>query len=714
MSWWDTEPHSGEYGGRTVVPPAWPHVDEYFVAQAAQKFETLASHIRTSIVPGLQAQMMALSDAWEGAGSEAARDEALAIIGKHEANATAADDIAKKLRAMETSVVKTKNAVNSTAEQVQHDCETFASDETLSSEAREALIEGRIAEGLTENVGVVSTNAIELAGNIGVAPGIPGADGKMPDGGPPPATPVGNGKSMDADSLGHSFAPAVISADNMSSHGSNPEFRRPSGVGAPATTPAPDAPAALPARQSPPVAPAPAQPPAVSSGATPSVARSSGGAGSSSPGSGGASSMGGSANPSGSGSSPGGAGKSPSVSPAAAGAESAAASSGRSSGGGSPAQPIAPPLSTPAPATQPAQTPSPAQAPPPAASSPAPPASGFSGGGFGGAAPGGVAGGPAPMPLAPPATPTPAAPVGGAPSAAGLAGPGVAPASTSAGAGPGAAAPVPVSAARAERDAIATAASAGALRRLHGGSDPSQRARRIAAALNVGISDFGFYWVTAITTEGSIVVANSYGIGYIPANVLLPEQVHMATAEESIPVVERARWATYPILALQGWARHRDEHLRLVIATADQLQGFDPGVATSILQPDDMPDDGTMQGRTRLEVLAPGSAAKLAATRDEGLADLLPAAQAEINAVKDDLAVSWFEVCKPLMSTSTARVGVHLEAMSTYSVEAMESALCKAQAEPEFAAKRAAIADWVYWQHQHSILADALESPVAQ
>lgn len=317
------------------------------------------------------------------------------------------------------------------------------------------------------------------------------------------------------------------------------------------------------------------------------------------------------------------------------------------------------------------------------------------------------------MPLAPPTTPTPAAPVSGAPSAAGLAGPGVAPASTSASAGPGAAAAVPVSAARAERDAAATAASAGALRRLHRGSDPTQRARRIAAALNVGISDFGFYWVTAITVDGSIVVANSYGIGYIPANVLLPEQVHMATAEESIPVVERARWATYPILALQGWARHRDEHLRLVIATADQFQGFDPGVATSILQPDDMPDDGTMQGRTRLEVLAPGSAAKLAATRDEGLADLLPPAQAEINAAKDDLAVSWFEVSKPLMSTSTARAGVHLEAMSTYSVQAMELALSQAQAEPEFAAQRAAIADWVYWQHQHSILAEALESPVA-
>ena len=133
MSWWNTDRHSGEYGGRTVVPPAWPQVDEDLVAQAAQKFETLASYIRTSIVPGLQAQMMTLSDAWDGAGSEAARREASAIIDKHESNAIVADDIAKKLSAMEASVVKTKIAVNSTAEQVQNECESLASDETLSA-----------------------------------------------------------------------------------------------------------------------------------------------------------------------------------------------------------------------------------------------------------------------------------------------------------------------------------------------------------------------------------------------------------------------------------------------------------------------------------------------------------------------------------------------------------------------------------------------------
>ena len=48
---------------------------------------------------------------------------------------------------------------------------------------------------------------------------------------------------------------------------------------------------------------------------------------------------------------------------------------------------------------------------------------------------------------------------------------------------------MPVSAARAERDAIAAAATAGALRR-RAANDPRQLARRIVAALNVGIERF--------------------------------------------------------------------------------------------------------------------------------------------------------------------------------------------------------------------------------
>lgn len=108
------------------------------------------------------------------------------------------------------------------------------------------------------------------------------------------------------------------------------------------------------------------------------------------------------------------------------------------------------------------------------------------------------------------------APVGPPPTASGAASSAVA-----------APAPIPVSAARAERDAAARA-----LRRSD--HDPIEVARRIAAALNVGPKDPRFMWLTALTKDGSIVVANNYGLAYIPENVKLPEQVKFASADESI------------------------------------------------------------------------------------------------------------------------------------------------------------------------------------
>ncbi|MGB0962658.1 MAG: secretion protein EccK [Mycobacterium sp.] len=319
--------------------------------------------------------------------------------------------------------------------------------------------------------------------------------------------------------------------------------------------------------------------------------------------------------------------------------------------------------------------------------------------------------GASPMPLGPPTTPAPAAPAtSGATPAGAPYGPAVAQAPAQASSAVGAGAAVPVSAARAERDAAVAASTAGALRRRNQGNDPAQMARRIAAALNVGNFDFGFYWVTALTAEGTMLVANSYGIGYIPANVALPEGVRMVSADESIPAQMRAAWATYPILALQGWAQHHNERLRGVIATEDQFNGFDPGAAKIVLQPEDIPEDGTMRGRTRLEVIAPQAAAKLAATRDDGLAALLPPAPTAIERPEGDWAMLWFEVSKPLMSSSTSRAEAHLEAFRVYADQAMALALCTAQTEPETPAQRAAIADWVYWQHQSSLITEALGS----
>jgi len=372
----------------------------------------------------------------------------------------------------------------------------------------------------------------------------------------------------------------------------------------------------------------------------------------------------------------------------------------------------------------PASAPTPPPAPTNQAAASAPPASsgGASGGGFpggssGGAAPvgaapsGGGAPAPPPIPLGPPTTPAPPGPPAtGSPGAApAAAGPGVSPmsaANTSA----AAPAPVPVSAARAERDAIQSASTAGALRRRTSGNNPLQRARHIAAALNVGVMDFGFFWITGVTMDGTIVVANSYGLAYIPGGMNLPEGVRMATADEAVPLVERAKWATYPILAVQGWARHHNMKLRAIVATDEQFASFDPGVAKIILTQDDIPDDGKMQGRSRLEVIAPSAARCLAGVSGFGLTELLPPAPAHITPPTDDTGMLWFEVAKPLMSTSSQRGGAHLEAFVTYANHAQELALYQAHTAIDPDTQRRAIADWVYWQHLGVLIGDALKA----
>lgn len=355
-------------------------------------------------------------------------------------------------------------------------------------------------------------------------------------------------------------------------------------------------------------------------------------------------------------------------------------------------------------------------------------AGGAAGGGSGLGAGGGAGGGGMPsappmsgapaMPLGAPATPTPAAPSapggGGAAaaSAAGTGGPGVNPASTgrvdSAAAG---AAPVPVSAARMERDAISSAAAGGAMgRKRNNGNAALIAARRIAAALNIGVADFGFFWVTGLTADGAIVVANSYGLGYIPEGVNLPEQVVMATADESILPTERARWATYPILAIQGWAQAHEQKLRAVIATEEQFASFDPGAAKIVLKPDDIPESGQMQGRSRLTVISPQAAARLAEVPDAALMELLPPAPADASGPQDKSNALWFELIKPLMSTAPERIGIHLQAFVAYAEHAQELALHRAHVATEAAAQRAAIADWVYWQHLSVLMGEATDS----
>jgi hypothetical protein len=275
-------------------------------------------------------------------------------------------------------------------------------------------------------------------------------------------------------------------------------------------------------------------------------------------------------------------------------------------------------------------------------------------------------------------------------------------------------APVPVSAARMERDAAISAASAGAMKRhKSNGSAALIQARRIAAALNMGAPQFGFFWVTGLAADGSIVVANSFGLGYIPDGVELPPQVTMATADESISPAERAKWATYPILALQGWAQAHDQRLRAVIATAEQFASFDPGVPKVVLQREDIPEGGKMEGRSRLAVIAPEAAARLASVADGALLDLLPVAPADSTAPEDKSAALWFELTKPLMSTSGERGIVHLEAFVKYADHAQELALYKAHNAIDVTAQREAIADWVYWQHLGVLMSDAVSADAA-
>jgi hypothetical protein len=258
-----------------------------------------------------------------------------------------------------------------------------------------------------------------------------------------------------------------------------------------------------------------------------------------------------------------------------------------------------------------------------------------------------------------------------------------------------------------ERDAIASASAGGAMNRKKNGNAALIMARRIAAALNIGVSDFGFYWVTGLTADGSIVVANSYGLAYIPEGVNLPAQVTMATADETLPPQERAKWATYPILAIQGWAQAHDQKLRAVIATEEQFASFDPGTAKIVLRPDDIPESGKMEGRSRLEVIAPSAAARLASVPNAELTELLPPAPADTVAPEDKSNVLWFELIKPLMSTSPERVGVHLQAFINYAEHAQEQALYRAHTALDAEMQRAAIADWVYWQHLSVLMWEA-------
>ncbi|MFN6544797.1 hypothetical protein [Mycolicibacterium nivoides] len=303
------------------------------------------------------------------------------------------------------------------------------------------------------------------------------------------------------------------------------------------------------------------------------------------------------------------------------------------------------------------------------------------------------------MPLGPPPTAPPAAPV--APPAA----PPPASAPPASIAGGAQVAPIPVSAARAERDAALNAAK-------RSGSDPLEMARRIAAALNapdmVNKEDLFFHWITAVTQEGRIAVANNYGMAFMPEQVRLPESVVMVSADESIPPSDRASWATYPAVALQGWAQHHDMKLRALVGFENQFSS-DSGVHRELLTPQDIPASGKMAGRDRLQVIAPQIAARLGQIADGDLVKVLPPAPVVATPPDEDQRTQlWEDVWAPVISRSASRVKAHLNGFSAFAVHAQERALYDAHTAAAMEDQRRAVEDFIYWQHVGQLTADGI------
>jgi hypothetical protein len=148
--------------------------------------------------------------------------------------------------------------------------------------------------------------------------------------------------------------------------------------------------------------------------------------------------------------------------------------------------------------------------------------------------------------------------------------------------------------------------------------------------------------------------------------------------------------------------------LRAVIATEDQFKGFDPGAPKIIIRPDDIPDNGQMEGRHRLQVIAPSAALTLATVSGKALFELLPPPPADTNPPEDNRSALWFEVFRPLLSNVPDRAQVQLQAFVNYAEHASELSLHRAHTATEAADQRAAIADWIYWQHLSVLMTDAI------
>lgn len=224
----------------------------------------------------------------------------------------------------------------------------------------------------------------------------------------------------------------------------------------------------------------------------------------------------------------------------------------------------------------------------------------------------------------------------------------------------------------------------------------------------VNEADAQFFWITAVTVDGKIVVANNYGLAYIPEQVRLPDQVTMVSADEAISPAERASWVTHPIAAVQRWAQYHETALRAVIATEEQFKNSDAGVHHALLTPEDIPSSGKMMGRDRLQVIAPQASLQLTQISDADLVTVLPPASADTTPPEDRRTALWYKVWESLLSSSSKRYERHLRAFVEYAAHAQEQAIYAAHTAAQSGDQRRAVGEFVYWQHVGQLIADAI------
>jgi hypothetical protein len=219
----------------------------------------------------------------------------------------------------------------------------------------------------------------------------------------------------------------------------------------------------------------------------------------------------------------------------------------------------------------------------------------------------------------------------------------------------------------------------------------------------------GFFWVTGVTEDGMIVVANTFGLAYIPAPVLLPERVHMATADSDIPVAERASWVSDPVQAVRGWAAHHRTTLTALIATEDAASRCEEGAITVVIAPEDIPDSGAMGGRTRLQVVDPEAAQRVITATHLQLPKMLPA-EPTTQPVDEPAAAT-----PQAKTTKRQRSALSRDFMRFWGrVESgHRRSLSQARTAPDSDTQRTQIAAWLYWSHLTALVEEIRDAPVS-